>query len=93
MPGPEVQERAVKKFGKSFHKIVWDLAHEGYSRSEAARIIGYKCPGTFLRMCRRQGWDEWFLPTKLTNGAKRSKAHLSKLRALQMRQQKLLGDK
>lgn len=88
-----MQERAVKKFGKSFHKIVWDLAHEGYSRSEAAKIIGYKCPATFLRMCKRQGWDNWFLPRSMTNGAERSKAHAKTLRALQMRQQKRMGDK
>lgn len=73
--GPVVQQRAVKQYGKSFERIVWELAHEGISRSEAANRLGYRCHKSFLRLCEANGWSEWFVPRRLTSGALRSREH------------------
>jgi hypothetical protein len=79
MSGPTIQQSAVKRYGKSFPRIVHDLAHAGYSRSEAAKVLGYKCHKSLISICDRHGWSEWFLPRKLTKGADRSKAAIIKM--------------
>jgi hypothetical protein len=71
-----VQKRAVKRWGKSFPAIVHELAHQGHSRASAAKVLGYKCHKSFHYLCNHHGWNDWFLPVRLTNGGKKSMDNL-----------------
>lgn len=71
-----IQKQAVKRWGKSFPAIVHELAHQGHSRASAAKVLGYSCHKSFHYLCERHGWNDWFLPVRLTNGGQRSMDNL-----------------
>lgn len=71
---PCIQSKVAREAGKSFELVVRDYANLGHSMTETAALLGYSSHKSFVQLCDRHGWREWFLTGDDTIGGKRARA-------------------
>lgn len=62
------QREIARESGMSFERVVKGYAEEGYSMSRTAYLLDYN-RSSFIRLCDRHGWREWFVSGQECKGA------------------------
>jgi hypothetical protein len=66
------QREIAKEHGMSFPAVVRLYAEAGHSMTDTAKILE-RDPGSFRRLCQRQGWDALFKRGEASIGAQQAR--------------------